>query len=558
MFLKDILGTKKHLILGILICVIVILAVMNNFIQDDAFISFRYARNLVEHNTFSWNESDLVKIEGYTNFLWTVMIALAMKVDIDPVLASKVLGISFGVGTLLVTYAICKLILKDSRYSLLSVFLLGTNYTFSAYMTGGLETQLQTFLITCVCLFTFKSINKDRSNKTHLFLIGIFSGLAVLTRLDSCLLIGIFAAYLLIINYKKPGYSIQLLVEETFIIALPILVLVVPWLIWKYSYYGNLLPNSFYLKGTVGILSISVIKSSLGYVFSFLGSYHLFPFILILVIHHKRIVTHPLLLSFAIAIFFWVVYIIKVGGDFMEFRFFVPLLPFIIILVTWCISIVGKQWIKYTFVVTVVLGSISHQFLFTNFRGIVSVETLRNEVVGEKYSWSEVGIKLNQLFKLNDVNATIATTAAGAIPYYSQLNTVDMLGLNDLWIARNGESITEYFRPGHNKWAKLDYYLKENVNLIIGHPEIRRKGWADRKNALSIEEFKNFQIASLNLDELPPKTTIVEIPLNSNFNFYVLYIKSDPGIDKIIREEDLKKFSISEMNFSSEVSLLDL
>ena len=33
----------------------------------------------------------------------------------------------------------------------------------------------------------------------------------------------------------------------------------------------------------------------------------------------------------------------------------------------------------------------------------------------------------------------IATTASGAIPYYSRLRTIDMLGLNDPWIARHGD-----------------------------------------------------------------------------------------------------------------------
>src|SRR5882762_3449189 len=148
------------------------LGAANIFLQDDAFISFRYAKNLVDFNNFSWNADDVTKIEGYSNFLWTCLLAAGIKLGIDPETSSTVLGLCFGAGTLLVTYSLGNLIFKDFRYSLISIFFLGTNYTFSAYMTGGLETQLQTFLITCTTYMVFRSLNDERTSKTHLFLAG--------------------------------------------------------------------------------------------------------------------------------------------------------------------------------------------------------------------------------------------------------------------------------------------------------------------------------------------------------------------------------------------------
>src|SRR6266850_4391159 len=143
------------------------LGAANIFLQDDAFISFRYAKNLVNFNNFSWNADDVTKIEGYSNFLWTCLLAGGIKLGIDPETSSKVLGLCFGAGTLLVTYSLSNLIFKDFRYSLVSIFFLGTNYTFSSYMTGGLETQLQCFLITCTAFMISKAFHDERPSKTY-------------------------------------------------------------------------------------------------------------------------------------------------------------------------------------------------------------------------------------------------------------------------------------------------------------------------------------------------------------------------------------------------------
>ena len=47
------------------------------FLCDDAFISFRYAANLAEHRSLSFNPTlaDAPPVEGYTNFLWVVVLA---------------------------------------------------------------------------------------------------------------------------------------------------------------------------------------------------------------------------------------------------------------------------------------------------------------------------------------------------------------------------------------------------------------------------------------------------------------------------------------------------
>src|SRR5215813_6739804 len=71
-----------------------------NFVTDDAFISFVYSRNLARHGQLVFNLGE--RVEGYTNFLWTVILAAFLKVGLAPEIVSRVLGTACGVVTLVV------------------------------------------------------------------------------------------------------------------------------------------------------------------------------------------------------------------------------------------------------------------------------------------------------------------------------------------------------------------------------------------------------------------------------------------------------------------------
>jgi hypothetical protein len=66
--------------------------------------------------------------------------------------------------------------------------------------------------------------------------------------------------------------------------------------------------------------------------------------------------------------------------------------------------------------------------------------------------------------------ATIAVHAAGQIPYYSSRRTVDLLGLNDLVIARG--ALAGPFYPGHDKW-NYDYSIAQLKPDLIADNWIR-------------------------------------------------------------------------------------
>src|SRR5689334_9481238 len=64
----------------------------NRMRLDDAFISYRYAENLVRGRGLVFNPGE--RVEGYTNFLWVLFSAAAMRIGADSFAATRSLGVA--------------------------------------------------------------------------------------------------------------------------------------------------------------------------------------------------------------------------------------------------------------------------------------------------------------------------------------------------------------------------------------------------------------------------------------------------------------------------------
>ena len=519
---------------------LVLLAIRNRFIQDDAFISFRYADNLLRAGSLSWNVTDAVKIEGYTNFSWTMLIALLGQLGVEPIRASMVMGIVSGIGTLLVVHAIARLITQDFGFSLLAMLLLGTNFSFSSYMTGGLETQLQTFLLTLVGYCSIRAIQGSPQIGRYAFGAGLCAGLALLTRLDSAIVIGVLSLGTLIALRRRAGTRSA--ITWTCWLGAPLLLVVLPWLYWKYGYYGHLLPNSFYLKGRG--FGPQVLVSGVAFLVSFFASYQLLIPSVLLLASWQHVRANPVVLTLLSVCGVWALYIVKVGGDFMEFRFMIPILPYLMLCFVWVIQRQQVAIVRLIAVSCIFFGSISHQLLFKNFHGIETIGGLDNFVNRRDFNWKGIGLKLGQLLPNPERGVTIAINAAGAIPYYSRLRAIDMLGVNDRWVALHGVPI-EPFRPGHSKQGTLRYCLDTDVNLVIGHPQLQRHDWTRNRSKLALSEFSDFQMAAVTPDAIPSDARILQIPIDDEYSLFALYLKRSPEIDALVASSQARAFELN-------------
>ena len=297
------------------------------FLCDDAFISFRYARNLLEGHGLVFNPGEYV--EGYTNFLWVLeLAALWGGLGIPPEQAAPWLSVVCTVGVVAVLGVwLARLPLLRHRWLVawMAFGLLCSSATFAVWTSGGgLETRQFTLFIVgaVVCLSLW------RSERWGLAAAALSLALAAWTRpeglLTGLVCIGWFAVQSMA-DAGRPRPDWRRLAW----LAAPFVVLVAAHYLFRYAYYGEWLPNTYYAKHVRPWY-----ESGFRYLWAAAletGLYLLLP--LAAVAARKRWRAYrdgafalPLLLM-GVHMF----YVMRIGGDHFEYRpldFYWPLLAF--------------------------------------------------------------------------------------------------------------------------------------------------------------------------------------------------------------------------------------
>ena len=507
-------------------------AYFNRFIQDDAFISLQYAKNLSSGLGPVWYAGE--RVEGYTNFLWVVLLSIPHAFGVDAVSFTYGLSLAlFGVSQLLLMF-VAKSFGLSVMGQLIFLMLVGSNYTFSAYATGGLETPLVVCLYYGLLTLVLRH-SQQRYEKSYMVVVlAVMAAALAMTRLDSGVLcLPLFTVYFYQL-YQKRAYRWRQALVVLGIFSLCLGLVLGPWVIWKWRYYGDFLPNTYYLK----MGSKTSVEFGVSYLLEFFTSYWLVVILPFLWQRVRAMSYGPLLqwrslplLTLAI----WFVYILRTGGDFMEFRFMVPVIPLLFLEFALALdSYAANQRFKLAAVVFLVAGSLYHRLNFDVFKGhdglrIESVENLREHMYGDQ-SWIGVGETLAELFPEKDLK--IAVTAAGAVAYYSGLATLDMLGLNDRHVARNGEFIGA--RPGHQRLASTRYLVEAGVNLLIGHPVFFEKSeFRFLPNPTTLPQV-NFMWWFDISGEASYRYPLLCIPLDKNRCLFTLYLNRHRKIDQML------------------------
>ncbi len=406
-----------------------------DYLLDDAFILFRYAQNAARGWGLVFNRGE--RVEGYTSFLWVVWLWLWRCTGLEPTQVAAWTGRLAAAATVVIVG-------REARggpllASMAGPVFLGLNRSFVASASSGMET----------CLFAFLVLLALTRNGVWAWWL---AGLASLVRPEGLLVVG----FLLL---KRGRRGVALLA------GVPLLL---HWA-WRLWYYRDVFPNTFWAK-VPWVYPVNGIR----YLLTFGWEYRLgflAPLILLGAIAGRRWL-HLLF----VAVF--TLYVSLVGGDVMEFRFMVPILPVIAVLLADGCRLVGSRirgrleasFVGGSLLALVVLLQLPSLSGFTPQHGIPSLEQLARST----RRWSEVGRWLGRHARANE---PVATTAAGAIPYYSGLPSVDMHGLCDRAIARL--PLENRGRVGHERVASRDYLCRRGVAFLVGHPDLRRTPSSD-------------------------------------------------------------------------------
>ncbi len=430
---------------------------------DDAFIAFRYADHFVQGHGLVFNLGE--RVEGYTCFLWVMLLSLPAALNLDLVVASKLFGALFAALTLVVT---ARFFSNDStaapRIRWFAPGLLVGNAAVGMWSVHGLETALCMLLLTLALRADAREGDEPRSRAGS---AAVWYGLASLTRPEG--LFAFLASLLFRGVVGRGSWKERKVLRHALVYA----GIVLPHFVWRYFYYGHPLPNTYYAKVA---LSWPLVVRGSEYVLGFFGGFGALLFVTLpLALWVARRDRRVALLACVAGAHLGAV-MLEGGDGFPGWRFLVPIAPALYLLVQAGMQELLRlareagRWrlLARIALLVGVLGVPLHaHHLFgpalEEARG-ADAFTRRLTLVGRT------------LRKVVPATTRICLNPVGAVPYYSGLYTIDMLGLTDAHIAHADVAMQAGGYAGHEK-GDGEYILDRAPELILlGNVQVAPQG----------------------------------------------------------------------------------
>lgn len=443
-------------------------------VVDDAMTSMQYAKQLALGNGLVFNVGE--RVEGYTNFAWVICMApiywLSSQLGFDFVHAVVRCSVALAAANLVLTYALARRWLGAGHPAVwLAVGLCVVDNSFSVWAILGLEVHLLAFFM-LLALWAAGSTSRFRGLGLGLALLG-----AHLTRPDA----GLFCVVLLanqlgdaLLAHHR-GRRAQSKAALVATVGATLLWLfgygVYFWL--RYRYYGQLLPNTFYLK--LGG-PIDAWERGLRYLHGFLNERAWVPLLALVAGLRLRAPAVRALLLYNLLHALYVVY---VGGDFFAgHRFFVPEIPQLALLCAvgaaalWDVANrphVARELRRIEVTSDRLLGA-----MLVGGVGLLASVFQRGLVLGplagEVRMWGDDLSRQTRLFKWlgqhAPAGASIATSLIGHTGFYSSLNVIDMYGVIDPTVATRHVPNFGKGKAGHEKMADPEVVLAKRPTFV--------------------------------------------------------------------------------------------
>lgn len=488
------------------------------FLTDDAYISFRYARNLADGHGLVFNPG-MERVEGATNFLWVLLIAAWRPAGVGPEQSSLLMSFAATAALFAIVVRFVWARAPEGRkwIALVPAVFLAATRSFAVWSSSGLETRLfELLLVGGVLSLVGEVESSERGASRRWPLSPWLFGLASLTRPDGPLVGGCAllaaAAYHRIKTGRIPWGEVAR--------WWPFAALVAGQAIFRLLYFGDLLPNTYYVKVGANLFW----GRGLLYVATFALEYGALLWIPALVVAARSSARRGAWLLptlFMAAVVPHLLFVMAIGGDHFEYRPLDVYLPFLFIAIaagirTWATS-ARRAAAAMTYVAVVVLGLVwfplrSHREFTTFYRpgfpgtfigltedatrflavnrdpifrlpGLDWIARAHRAGLGRltaKFAGirqeehklflqhaSESAGKLEGLIRSGILSRDVyvAMDCVGVIPYRTNVRTLDRLGLTDKNVAHSA-FISEL--SAHGKYASFAYGRERGVDLWSG------------------------------------------------------------------------------------------
>lgn len=243
------------------------------FSTDDAYITLRYARQLAEGQGIVWNVGE-APVEGYSNFIFVILGAVAIKLGVDPILFLKGLSCLALATSCLLLYRLTRA-WTGPMAALLPALFLSTYMGTIWWAVSGLETAVYQMIVLAAIVVFFRAlqlsgraaIDCDTVSGGSILppaawysLAGLLVFLASLTRPEAPLIGVAMGAGLLLDIAQRTRAKVRTCgnhaavdelrygVTMACVLALSFALPYALYTIWRLDYFGRWLPNTVYCK----------------------------------------------------------------------------------------------------------------------------------------------------------------------------------------------------------------------------------------------------------------------------------------------------------------------
>jgi len=419
------------------------------FQPDDTFIVLVYAKNLLTGNGLTFNGE---RVEGFSSALWTLGVTAAGSLGFDLLITAKTLAVVLYLATGAVLARVGSSLRPMGLWALTGLpAMYFAQPQLAMWASGALETILFTFLLTLACWLYFRASCITHAPRDHV-LAGVAFGLLAWTRPEGFAYVGAIPAFELIRGLFTKSWNVRN-AARTIATAAAFLALL---LVWRRVTYGDWLPSTVSAK--TGDIHSQLIRGEFylkGFFADHVWRVAAYALATIVLLARRGPLAWWALLSL-IVVTGETCFALLVGGDWMlGFRFLVAMLPFAISVIYFAASI-DKRVLAAAIAFIVGAGVLHSTHLLPAARA---------------QAISDLGdIRMGHY--IHDLHlppqSRIAVLDAGAIPYFSELPSIDMAGLNNAHIAH---------LPGGfmAKWDN-EYVLAQKPEIVQFHT-IRERGF---------------------------------------------------------------------------------
>lgn len=398
------------------------------FFSDDAFISLRYSERLLAGEGLTWTDGE--RVEGYSNLLWVLLCAGLGGTGLDLVVAARLLG---AVATVIGLFALARALRPhDARSAALAALpplLAASTQVALAWTCSGLEGPLVFGLLALGFGALVRTLASEPDvaqwPRAALLRASVPFALACWTRPDAPLWVATTAVGLAVA--ANGGLAARLRCVVAFAV-LPFAAFLAQ-LLFRLAYHGDVVPNTAHVKAD---FDPAAFTAGLRYVTDALLAHQGITAVAIVSVIAMaiRASTRHFALLLALPTLTWLLYLVTIGGDHFAGRRLLhgAIVPMVLL--------AGVLLRSLSIPITAIAGA-ALLLLATIWNATTArTDPQTAELRGEIWEWrgKVAGQALQRAF--GEQRPLLAVDAAGAVPFYSRLPALDLMGLCDRTIAQ--------------------------------------------------------------------------------------------------------------------------